>query len=116
MAFTSAKVFKPTVNNGIAIAAADCALDGGNGNKYIWSQLSMLFIHNTSTTNPLTATISSQSDTMGKSKSISIEIAANSYAVFNLLDSDFPINGEVEVTFSGTTPEGKIIPVELTKP
>lgn len=112
--------FKPTVNNGQILNDADItSIDVINGNHYVWDQFTTVIIQNTDTV-PLDVLISSSEDSYGKSKNIELNnIAQDSYAVVNLLDSDFVAGGQVKILFNqanGTSTQGKIIALSLTKP
>lgn len=117
MATTLITTYKPTVNSYIAIAddATNIAADTTNGNHYVYSQLTALFLHNTDDS-AATVTIASNADSAGKTKTNTISIPAGDYCIVNLLDQDFQTGGYVTVTWTGTTPSGKIVPVEFIKP
>ena len=117
MATTLVTSYEPAVNDGLVIdSASNCPIDDTNGNHFTWSQFTALFIHNSSATDALTATISSNTDDAGKSKTITAVIPADDYAVVNLLDTDFATAGSVSIAWSGTTPSGFVFPLVLTKP
>lgn len=117
MATTAVTSYQPTVNNILVIDSADgnCAIDAVNGNHFTWSQFTGLFIHNSDDV-ALTATITSNADQVGKTKTVTASIPAGDYAVVNLLDSDFASNGSVSIAWTGTTPAGFVFPVVFIKP
>lgn len=118
MTATSVENVSPSINNGLAVTAAN--IDVTNGNTYTWSQMTGLIIYNTHSTDDLDVKISSKTDTYGKSKTIEfLAIPTGQYIVINFLDFDFAVSGQVNVEFnhaSGTSTSGRILPVNFTKP
>ncbi len=109
--------YQPTVNNILVIDSADgnCNINATNGNHFVWSQFTGLFIHNSDDA-ALTATITSNADAAGKTKTVTASIPPGDYAVVNLLDSDFATGGLVSVAWAGTTPAGFAFPITFIKP
>ena len=110
MVATLVETLTPALNDAIVSAGID--IDGANGNKVIYTQYTGLIIHNTDT-GSLTATITSKADSRGFSKTISKAIAGSSYCIVNFLDENFQVDGEINITWTGTTPAGKILPVRF---
>jgi len=107
------KTFVPT-NTGLALTPA--AIDGTNGNKFLWSRMTHAIINNTSSANALTATITTPSaNEAGLTGSIAISIPLESTGLIPAVSSEYKdAQGYVTITFTGTTPAGTIQIVENT--
>jgi len=87
------------------------AADKTNGNKIVYSPETILIVNETGGTNTLTATLTSNTDSSGMSKTVAITAVADGFAFIGPLENHFNINGYLEVVWTDTG-TGTISPIQ----
>jgi hypothetical protein len=93
--------FKCPKNTGIG-SLTPIALDETNGNTIPYDSNMTLVFQETGGTNPNTVTITSATDSNGRSKSQAITVPADGVAVVPPLDALYNVDGVINIAISGT--------------
>jgi hypothetical protein len=106
---TTISAYFTTKNSG-KDALDGIALDETNGNTIPYNSNMTLVISNGDTTDSNTVTLTSQSDSNGRSQTKTYTIAAGKFAIIPPLDSLFARDGKIELTIAGLGDSLKLIP------